>query len=133
MEKSLTQISRKLMTAILLLLTIFTTVVPRQARAERKTSLIDQPVTVKFADETMDASLEKLKKAINNVAFNYKLDDVATVKVKAGTFIGKPLKDVLNALTNNTLLEYREKYNTIIISRKKVVRVPAKIVVTGNV
>src|ERR1700712_1989886 len=106
MEKSLTQISRKLMTAILLLLTIFTTVVPRQARAERKTSLIDQPVTVKFADETMDASLEKLKKAINNVAFNYNLDDVTAVKVKAGNFVGKPLKEVLDVLISNSQLEY---------------------------
>ncbi|EHQ27666.1 SusC/RagA family TonB-linked outer membrane protein [Mucilaginibacter paludis] len=133
MEKSLSLISGKLTTAILLLLTIFATLMPGQSRAEQKTPLIDQPVTVRFADETMDASLEKLKKALNNVAFNYNLDDVAAVKVKASTFIGKPLRDVLNALTVNTVLEYREKYNTIIISRKKVVKIPVKIVITGTV
>lgn len=133
MEKTLTRISRKLMTAILLLLTIFTSLLPGQALAERKASLVDQPVTVKFADETMDASLEKLKKALATVAFNYKLDDVTLVKVKAGTFINKPLKEVLNALIVNTQLEYREKYATIIISRKKVVRAPDKIVITGTV
>jgi TonB-linked SusC/RagA family outer membrane protein len=133
MEKTLTRISRKLMTAILLLLTIFTSLLPGQALAERKASLVDQPVTVKFADETMDASLEKLKKALATVAFNYKLDDVTLVKVKAGTFINKPLKEVLNALIANTQLEYREKYATIIISRKKVVRAPDKIVITGTV
>ncbi|GGA89791.1 SusC/RagA family TonB-linked outer membrane protein [Mucilaginibacter rubeus] len=94
---------------------------------------MDQPVTVKFADETMDASLEKLKKAVNTVAFNYKMDDVAVVKVKANSFVNKPLKDVLNALTANTQLEYREKYGTIIISHKKVVRAPEKITVTGTV
>ncbi|MDN3582410.1 TonB-dependent receptor [Mucilaginibacter flavus] len=133
MEKLLTRISGKLMAAILLLLTLSATLVPGQARAERKLSLIDQPVTVKFADETMDASLDKLKKALTSVAFNYNLNDVATVKVKAATFTGKPLKDVLNALTQGTRLEYHEKYGTIIISRKKVVIAPAKIVVTGNV
>ncbi|MET3607208.1 SusC/RagA family TonB-linked outer membrane protein [Mucilaginibacter rubeus] len=133
MEKSLTRISRRLISAILLLVTTLTAVLPSRAFAERSVSLMDQPVTVKFADETMDASLEKLKKAVNTVAFNYKMDDVAVVKVKANSFVNKPLKDVLNALTANTQLEYREKYGTIIISHKKVVRAPEKITVTGTV
>ncbi|MFS2185440.1 SusC/RagA family TonB-linked outer membrane protein [Mucilaginibacter sp. Mucisp84] len=133
MEKSLTRISRRLISAILLLVTTLTAVLPSRAFAERSVSLMDQPVTVKFADETMDASLEKLKKAVNTVAFNYKMDDVAAVKVKANSFVNKPLKDVLNALTANTQLEYREKYGTIIISHKKVVRAPEKITVTGTV
>lgn len=133
MEKSLTRISRSLTTAILLLLTSLAISWPAFAKAERNTSIIDQPVTVKFADETMDASLEKLKKAVNSVAFNYKMDDVAAVKVKAGSFVNKPLKDVLNALTANTQLEYREKYGTIIISHKKPVHVVDKITVTGTV
>lgn len=133
MEKSLTRISRRSITAILLLVTTLTALLPVHASAERSASLMDQPVTVKFADETMDASLEKLKKAVNTVAFNYKMDDVAAVKVKASSFVNKPLKDVLNALTANTQLEYREKYGTIIISHKKVVRAPEKITVTGTV
>lgn len=133
MEKSLTRISRRLISAILLLVTTLTAVLPSRAFAERSVSLMDQPVTVKFADETMDASLEKLKKAVNTVAFNYKMDDVAAVKVKANSFVNKPLKDVLNALTANTQLEYREKYGTIIISHKKVVRTSEKITVTGTV
>lgn len=133
MEKSLTRISRRLITAILLLVTTLAASLPVRASAERSASLMDQPVTVKFADETMDASLEKLKKAVNTVAFNYKMDDVAAVKVKANSFVNKPLKDVLNALTANTQLEYREKYGTIIISHKKVVRAPEKITVTGTV
>ncbi|QEM10938.1 SusC/RagA family TonB-linked outer membrane protein [Mucilaginibacter rubeus] len=133
MEKSLTRISRRLISAILLLVTTLTALLPVHAFAERSVSLMDQPVTVKFADETMDASLEKLKKAVNTVAFNYKMDDVAAVKVKANSFVNKPLKDVLNALTANTQLEYREKYGTIIISHKKVVRAPEKITVTGSV
>ena len=118
MEKHLTQLSRKLMTAILLLLTISSIFKPDDAFAEQKLSLADQPVTVKFANETMDASLEKLKNAANKIAFNYKLNDVESVKVKAGTYINKPLKDVLNVLIANTELEYHERYNTIIISRK---------------
>ncbi|WEA02607.1 SusC/RagA family TonB-linked outer membrane protein [Mucilaginibacter sp. SJ] len=133
MEKSLTRISRRSITAILLLVTTLTALLPVHASAERSASLMDQPVTVKFADETMDASLEKLKKAVNTVAFNYKMDDVAAVKVKANSFVNKPLKDVLNALTANTQLEYREKYGTIIISHKKMVRAPEKITVTGTV
>lgn len=133
MEKSLTRISRRLLTAVLLLVTTLAASLPVRASAERSASLMDQPVTVKFADETMDASLEKLKKAVNTVAFNYKMDDVAVVKVKANSFVNKPLKDVLNALTANTQLEYREKYGTIIISHKKVVRAPEKITVTGTV
>ncbi|WP_183560379.1 SusC/RagA family TonB-linked outer membrane protein [Mucilaginibacter sp. SP1R1] len=135
MEKPLTPISRKLMTAILLLLTILTTFLPGTSMAERVTSLIDQPVTVRFGNETMAASLEKLKKAANDIAFNYKLNDVELVKVKAESFVNKPLKDVLNALMNNTQLEYKEKYNTIIISRKKVVVAAKvdKIAVTGTV
>ncbi|HEY9196087.1 MAG TPA: TonB-dependent receptor plug domain-containing protein, partial [Mucilaginibacter sp.] len=133
MEKLLTPLSGKLMKAILLLLTISAALVPGRAHAERNLSLVDQPVTVRFADETMDASLEKLKKALTSVAFNYKMNDVAAVKVKAATFIGKPLKDVLNTLTQGTQLEYREKYGTIIISRKKVAPVIEKITVTGTV
>ncbi len=133
MEKSLTRISRRSITAILLLVTTLAALLPVRASAESSASLMDQPVTVKFADETMDASLEKLKKAVNTVAFNYKMDDVAAVKVKANSFVNKPLKDVLNALTANTQLEYREKYGTIIISHKKVVRAPEKITVTGTV
>ncbi|AYL94919.1 SusC/RagA family TonB-linked outer membrane protein [Mucilaginibacter celer] len=133
MEKSLTRISRSLTTAILLLLTGLAITWPASAKAERSTSIIDQPVTVRFADETMDASLEKLKKAANSIAFNYKLDDVVAVKVKANSFINKPLKDVLNALTANTQLEYREKYGTIIISRKKPVHAVDRVTVTGTV
>lgn len=133
MEKPLTQISGKLMTAILLLLTILTTSLPGRVLAEQGTALVDQPVTVKFANETMDASLEKLKKAVSNVAFNYKVGDVAEVRVKAGTFINRSLKDVLLALTSNTSLEFREKYSTIIISRKKPVKVSPKVVITGTV
>lgn len=133
MEKPLMHISGKLMTAILLLLTILTTSLPGRVLAEQGTALVDQPVTVKFANETMDASLEKLKKAVSNVAFNYKVGDVASVKVKAGSFVNRSLKDVLIALMNNTSLEFREKYSTIIISRKKPVKVTAKVVITGTV
>jgi TonB-linked SusC/RagA family outer membrane protein len=133
MEKHLTQLSRKLMTAILLLLTISSIFKPDEVMAEQKMSLVDQPVTVRFANETMDASLEKLKNAANKIAFNYKLNDVETIRVKAGAFVNKPLKDVLNALVANTQLEYHERYNTIIISRKKVVRALSKILITGTV
>jgi TonB-linked SusC/RagA family outer membrane protein len=133
MEKPLTPILRKLMIATLLLLTILTTFLPGKLLAESKISLTDQPVTVKFGNETLDASLEKLKKAASNVAFNYKLNDVELVKVKASSFVSKPLKEVLNALIGNTQLDYREKYNTIIISRKKPVKVIDKIVITGTV
>lgn len=133
MEKLLTPISRKLMIATLLLLTVFTTFLPDKLQAESKASLTDLPVTVKFGNETLDASLEKLKKAANNVAFNYRLNDVELVKVKASSFVNKPLKEVLDALMSNSPLDYKEKYNTIIISRKKPVKVIDKIVVTGTV
>lgn len=133
MEKPLTQILRKLMSTVLLLLTVLTASMPRRALAEQKNSITDQPVTVKFTNETLDASLEKLKKAVNNVSFNYKLEDVAQVKVKESQFINKSLKYVLDALTSHTAVEYREKYGTIIISRKKVLPVVSKVVITGMV
>ncbi len=133
MKKPLTQILGKLTILIFSLLTTLTTSMPYRAFAEQKASVADQLVTVTFSDETLDISLGKLKKAVSNISFNYKLDDVALVKVRASQFVNKPLKDVLAALTNHTLVEFREKYGTIIISRKKVLPVIKKVVITGTV
>jgi len=133
MEKHLTQLPEKLKTAILLLLTVLATIKPAPSKAEQKPDLINRPVTVKFSNETLDLSLEKLKRAAANIAFNYKVNDVAPVKVKAATFVNKPLKDILDVLVNHTSLEYEEKYNTIVISHKKVVVQTEKTTVTGTV
>jgi len=132
MEKLLTQISGKLMMAILLLF-IFLSVTPGSARATQSISLVEQMVTVRFGDETLDVSLEKLKKATHTIAFNYKLNDVEGVKVKAGSFVNKPLKEVLAVLMKNTQLDYKEKYNTIIISKKITTPVVSKMVISGTV
>jgi len=96
-------------------------------------SLTDQLVTVKFGNETMDRSLNKLKKATNSIAFNYKLDDVQLIKVKEGTFVNQPLKKILEILLANTQLTYTEKYNSIVISRKKVTAAADRIIVKGTV
>jgi hypothetical protein len=133
MEKQLTPRSGKLTRAILLLLTILTIFRPDPGRAEQKADLINQPVTVKFTNETLDQSLEKLKKAASKIAFNYKLNDVSSVRVKAASFVNRPLKAVLDVLMDHTPLEYEEKYNTIVISHKKVAVQTEKTAVTGNV
>lgn len=133
MEKQLTPLPGKLTRAILLLLTILTIFRPGTGRAEQKTDLISQPVTVKFTNERLDQSLEKLKKAVSQVAFNYKLNDVSAVRVKAASFVKKPLKAVLDALMDHTPLEYEEKYNTIVISHKKPAVQTDKTTITGTV
>lgn len=133
MEKQLTPRAEKFKRAILLLLTILTIFRPDPGRAEQNVDLIHQLVTVKFTNETLDRSLEKLKKAADNVAFNYKLNDVASIRVKAATFVNKPLKGVLDALMSHTPLEYEEKYNTIVISHKKIAAQTDKTTVTGTV
>src|ERR1700754_2014914 len=94
-------------------------------------TLLDQRVTVTFGNETMDKSLDKLKQATKNIAFNYKLDDVQSIRVRGNTFTNTPLKEILNALMEHAPLTYMEKYGSIIISRKQ--EAAARITITGIV
>lgn len=104
------------MPVLIVLLTCLTVLLPAAAYAQQQRNM---PVSVTVGHEKLDVAILRLERAAG-VAFVYDAAQLAKYKVRARTYAGMQLSDILRDLLKDKPFAFREEGRQVIIFRSKV-------------